>query len=590
MTDMEDAKEEIRARLPIEDVVGRYVELKRAGRNMKGLSPWTNERTPSFMVSPEKGIWHDFSANKGGDIFAFLMDVAGVSFRDALETRGGWAGVELKTYGDGRSAARKKRALAANELACKFFQLALTKNKRVAEYVFYKRNLNRKTVEEFRIGYAPAQGKVLVELMQRKGFTAEELADGGLVNRFGGDLFRGRMTVPLMDAMGVVIGFTARLVEDVKDAPKYLNTPETVLYNKSRHIFGLSQAKEAIRKNGFAVVVEGNMDVISSHQAGVKETVATGGTAMTELHLKELARRTKDIRLAYDGDAAGVAAAERAIMLAGGLGIALSVVSDYQGCKDPDELIQKGPELWQAAVAAAVPAVDWLLDKYAERLDVSSARGKREFSDVAVKLLGYIKDPVEHEHYEQEVARRLGVSVEALRNKEVVRDGDASKYGRASANRYSRRPDTLANLSSQTSKPSAELLSRADSAVPNPLEDKLISILLMREKLRGQVQVEELMGVYHRTAVERGFAIDKTEGDLYTWAQVRRLEFEGRYGGWTDSDLAEEIKGLKTAINKQKLKQQKTALQRKLADAELMGDEAKVKDLLGAINKLNREG
>jgi DNA primase len=598
---MDDVKEEIRARLPIEDVVGRYVQLKRAGKNLKGLSPWTNEKTPSFMVSPEKGIWHDYSANKGGDIFAFLMEVEGLGFREAMEKLAGWAGVEIKKYeGDGRRAALKKRASEANELACKFFQICLVKNPKIAEYVFYRRNLNKRTVEQFRVGYAPKGGRVLVDLLKRKGFADEELKEAGLVNRFGGDLFRERMTVPLMDAMGSVIGFTARIVDDkLKDAPKYLNTNETILYTKSRHIFGLSQAKEAIRKNGFAVVVEGNMDVISSHQAGVHEAVATGGTAMTENHLKELARRTNDIRLAYDGDKAGVAAAERAIMMAGGMGISLSIISDYDGAKDPDELIQRGPELWQRAVEQAVPAMDWLLGKYEERCDMKSARGKREFSDMAVTMLGFVKDPVEYEHYEQVVAGRLGVSVEALRNKELLSaapsDAALPGHDREPARRYAGRPLSRSNLPSQTGESQPEtapegLESNSDTQMTRltPMEERLVAIAVGNDGLRGGVADGDFVSGTGVELARRGFDIDKTEGNLYNVAERMRLLYEGRYADWADNELQQEIEYLRAEIKKTKIAKQKEILSKELSDAELMGDEAAVMDLLGRIDQLNR--
>lgn len=414
---MNDAKEEIKARLPIEDVIGQYIELKRAGKTLKGRSPWGVDKTPSFMVSPEKGIWHDFSANKGGDIFTFVMEVEGIPFREALEKLAARAGVDITKYSGGdRDVARKKaRAREALALATKYYQICLTKSKTVCDYVFYKRNLNRGTVEEFKIGYAPQGGKVLTEVLKRKGFSLSELNDAGLLNRFQGDMFRGRMTVPFIDTTGDVIGFTARIIG--QGEPKYLNTPETLLFNKSRYIFGLYQAKEAIRRNGFVVIVEGNMDVISSHQAGVREAVATSGTAMTELHLKTLSHLTSDIRLAYDGDAAGIKATERAIMMAGDLGIDLSVISNYHGAKDPDELIQKDPELWKQAVQNTTPAIDWLLKKYEEGLNLNTGAGKRKYSDVALKLLGYIKDEVERAGYEKVVARKLDVSVEDLREK-----------------------------------------------------------------------------------------------------------------------------------------------------------------------------
>ena len=405
---MQDAKEEIKARLAVEDVISQYVELKRAGRTLKGRSPWGVDKTPSFMVSPEKGIWHDFSANKGGDIFTFVMEVEGISFKEALEKLAQQAGVDISKYagGDAKMAQRKARAREALELATKYYQFCLSKSKRVSEYVFYKRNLNRKTVQEFRIGYAPQDGQACKKFLMSRGFSERELSDAGLLNRFNGDMFRGRMMVPFIDSSGV-IGFTARVLD--KSEPKYLNTSETLLFNKSRFIFGLANAKEAIRKNGYVVIVEGNMDVISSHQAGVKEAVATSGTAMTEQHLKILSRLTNDIRLAYDGDEAGVKAAERAIMMAGDLGLNLTVISDYQGAKDPDELIQRGAELWQKAVENRQPAVEWLLDRYEERLDLSSGFGKKEYSDVALRLLDYVKDKVERAHYEEMVAKSAAV-------------------------------------------------------------------------------------------------------------------------------------------------------------------------------------
>jgi DNA primase len=288
------------------------------------------------------------------------------------------------------------------------------------KYVFYKRNLNKNTVEKFRIGYAPKSGRALVDFLTKRGFTKQEIEDAGLVNRFGGDLFKGRMTVPLMDVSGRVIGFTARIIEKDENSPKYLNTPETILYNKGRHIFGLSQAKDAIRRSEFVVVVEGNMDVISSHQAGVCEAVATAGTAMTEMHLKSFSRMTNDIRLAYDGDEAGVRAAERAISMASKFGIFLSVIDDYHGCKDADELIQKDPALWQKAVQSYRPALEWLLEKYEGKYNLRTEKGFAEYATEARRLIDDVEDAVLREKYERQVADRLGISLEAFRAKKIA--------------------------------------------------------------------------------------------------------------------------------------------------------------------------
>lgn len=414
---MNDAKEEIKSRLAIEDVVGQYVELKRAGRSLKGHSPWGVDKTPSFMVSPEKGIWHDFSANKGGDIFSFVMEVEGISFREALEKLAAQAGVDLTRYqgGDPQVMKKKLRAKEALSLATKYYQACLVRNREVCEYVFYKRNLNRSTVADFKIGYSPASGKALLEVLKKRGFTNAELETAGLLNQYGSDMFKNRMMIPFIDTTGNVIGFTARIIG--KGEPKYLNTSDTLLFYKSRFIFGLYNAKEAIRRSGFVVIVEGNMDVISSHQAGVKEAVATSGTAMTEQHLKALSNLTTDIRLAYDGDEAGVRATERAIMMAGDLGIDLTVISNYHGAKDPDELIQKDPKLWQAAVNERVPAVDWLLNKYEENLNLREAPDVRKYTDVALKLLSYVKDEIERAKYEEKVAKKIDLPVEILREK-----------------------------------------------------------------------------------------------------------------------------------------------------------------------------
>jgi len=222
--------------------------------------------------------------------------------------------------------------------------------------------------------------------------------------------------IPLQDAQGRVIGFTARLLIDDPNAPKYINTPQTVLYDKSRHIYGLHLAKESIRKSKFAVLVEGNLDVISSHQAGIKQVVATAGTALTEPNLKALSRFTGDIRLSFDADKAGVAATERAIPIASRVKVSLSII-DIPSGKDPDELIKQDPKLWEKAIGKNKYALDWLTDLYAKKLDLKSAVGKREFSDVLLPVVRALADPVERDHYLTSISETIGVSKEALTQK-----------------------------------------------------------------------------------------------------------------------------------------------------------------------------
>lgn len=416
-----DAVEDIKARLSIEDVVSRYVELKRAGRNLRGLSPFNNEKTPSFMVSPDKQIWHDFSSGKGGNMFSFVMEMEGVDFRGAMDLLARQAGIDLSQYKRtaGQGGQQKERLFQALEAATHFYQTQFKQNKTALEYILKKRAFSKEITLEFRIGYSPNTSNSLTRYLLNKKFTLDELKKAGLsTQRFKepSDMFRGRIMVPLMDPFGRVIGFTARLLNDDPNAPKYINTPQTMLYDKSRHVFGLSQAKEAIRKLNYVVVTEGNLDVIASHQAGVRQTVATAGTAMTEQHFKQLGRLTPDVRLAFDQDKAGIAATERSIPLAAKADVSLSIIT-IQDAKDPDELIQKDPKLWQQAVEQHDYAIDWLIKRYQRELDLTTAVGKRQFTDILLKVVRGLPDSVEQDHYVVQLSELIGVSADALRSK-----------------------------------------------------------------------------------------------------------------------------------------------------------------------------
>ena len=392
------------------------------------------------------------------------------------------------------------------------------------------------------IGYSPASGKALINVLEKRGFSLNDLDSAGLLYQYKGDLFRDRMMVPFIDTTGNVIGFTARILK--KGEPKYLNTPETILFNKSRFIFGLYNAKESIRRSGFVVIVEGNMDVISSHQAGVKEAVATSGTAMTEQHLKALSKLTSDIRLAYDGDAAGVKATERAIMLAGDLGINLTVISNYHGAKDPDELIQKDPKLWQQAVEERVPAVDWLLKKYEENLDLNSAPDKKQYSDIALKILGYVNDEVERASYEIKVAKKLGIEVEILREK-----GErlSKKLEQSAAHRFLKKPKT--------------------SVTPDnikKLEDSLLAL--------------KIFGGVTKTKIPLEIPEDETR------LSELELVFNSEHAGFADSDYEKEAAELLARYNSECKKQRIKELNTKLA--ETSEDDDAYEDILREILNL----
>ena len=575
---MQDAKEEVRARLNIEDVIGEYVQLKRAGRNLKGLSPFTDERTPSFMVSPEKQIWHDFSSGKGGDIFTFVMLVEGMDFRQALEYLARKAGVDLSlfSHGDGRTAKRRARAGEALKLAANFYQQNLVKNSAAREYAVKKRRLNRQTIGDFIIGYAPDQGDALTKALEKRGFSRRELADAGLVNRFGGDLFRGRMMVVLSDSSGEVVGFTGRIIRDDPRAPKYLNTPQTLLFDKSRHIFGLYQAKEAIRKSDAAVIVEGNLDVVSSHQAGVKNVVATAGTAMTLQHLKALSRLAGRIRLAFDGDRAGVSATERAINLAQEIGVELEVVSLPDDVKDPDELIQKDAALWKAAVERAQPAVDWVIARHAEMEDLATAEGKRRFSTTALRIVRGLKDPVEQEHYLAVISKKTGASITALK---------AKLAGEKTVNQQLRK-------------------TKIDKEKPHPVQDEtedMLAGLAASEKtvrrwlaaISGEMlendNARQLIG-YLRENLDIDLSnIPQGLQKIEQYVKIVQLKSESRYANWEQKSLDEEMARLVRQITIKHRENQKNQLLTQLREAEAAGDEVLSQRLRQNLNQLIKE-
>lgn len=562
---MDDAKEEVRARLSIEDVIGEYVQLKRAGRSFKGLSPFTSEKTPSFIVSPDKNIWHDFSSNKGGDVFSFIMEVEGMDFRQALELLARKAGVDLSLYQTkGKDTAKRKRVLLeATRLAVAYYQHSLLRNPRALEYIFKKRGLTKETVADFRIGYAPDQGNALVQFLTRKGFTKKDLAEAGLVNRFGSDLFRARMMVPLLDESGQAIGFTGRIIADDPNAPKYLNTPATLLYDKSRHIFGLSQAKESIRKGDYSVLVEGNLDVVSSHQAGVRAVVATAGTALTEHQLRSLKRLSSNIRLAFDGDKAGVAATERAIPIASSLGISLTVVTLPEEAKDPDELIQQDVGLWTGAIEAAEPAVDWVIGQYAARENLTTAEGKRRFSTAALAIIQVLADPVEQDHYQRVVARMTGTSIEAIQSKMT---------GNTTAKKSLKPIAETAGRSIEFSYTHIDTAIGAGLMYPSlrTLFADITPATLDDERRR---QATEFLQKHTGTV---GADIPPELQDIDEYAKVVVLRAEKRYDGWKDDDIRLEVAEL---LRQYRTEQQKQELELKIRSAEDRGDEAEVERL-----------
>lgn len=575
-----DAVEEIKQRLAIEDVIGEYFELKRAGRNFRGLSPFGAEKTPSFMVSPEKQIWHDFSSGKGGNIFSFIMEMEGLDFKGALELLARKAGVELTQYRSSNYAKNTKikdRLYLALDWATKFYQLQLKSNSHILEYVLKDRALTKDTVLEFRVGYAPESGQALSNFLLKKGFTAEEINKAGLGNIFNGnlrDMFRGRMMIALMDTQNRVIGFTARIIKNDLSTPKYINTPGTMLYDKSRHVFGLSQAKDAIRKLDFVVVVEGNMDVIASHQAGVKNVVATAGTAMTGQQIKEISRFSSDIRLCFDADKAGQNAIERTINLAIGMDLKLGVITLTDG-KDPDELIKIDKIAWQKSVSNVAYAVDWLIDFYAKNLDLSSGADKKNYSKKIIPVIAKLPNPIEKEHFQRLLADKLGVSTDAI-----------TKQNNLVRKKVYKNPKN--NL----------VISRVLADIAKT-ENQYLSLMLSQPSLRLYMNVAESKMLHSEERVEMfelikkyplgkaNFILEKIKGvqNLTDYGKIIILLYEELYANLEFVELQYEAARLQVRVIEHFVKEEKLKV---MGHLKLVPNEAQTTRLLQAVKKLDQ--
>lgn len=414
----ENTTEEIKSRLNIVDVVGSYIKLDKSGTHWKANCPFHQERTPSFMVNEERNMWHCFGCAKGGDIFAFVMEIEGLEFREALVMLAERAGVELPKYSRESESSRdsKERLYEILALATKFYEHQLWEGPGKAKILGYLmgRGLSEETIKNFRLGYAPDGWQHLSEFLMKKGYAAQELENAGLALRKEKgsghyDRFRDRIMFPIMDILGRPIGFSARVAPGGNESQaKYINTPETPLYHKSRALYGLSHAKQAMKAASYTIVVEGNVDVIALHQAGLENTVAVSGTALTEEQLAIMKRYGGEVRLFFDMDGAGQKAARKSAELALAKELNVSLVSLPFG-KDAADMGKDDPEKLKEAVGAPVPAPEYFLKKSLESHSKDTAEGKRAIVSDFTDLLIFIKNPLERSFWIKELAREINM-------------------------------------------------------------------------------------------------------------------------------------------------------------------------------------
>jgi len=446
---MDSQVDEIKLKLDVVDVISGYVRLTQSGANFKACCPFHNEKTASFVVSREKQIWHCFGCQKGGSIFDFVMEMEGVEFKEALRILAGKAGVALKKQNP-KLISQRNKVLDCLDSASRFFYQVLLKADQAEHARMYlkDRNVNDVTVDDFKLGYAPDTWDALYNGLRKKGFYANDIERAGLIikKQNGGyyDRFRNRIMFPIKDINGNVVGFSGRVLpvippptpplsrggakkfppyqggkqggfKDLGNTPaKYINSPQTDVFDKSRIIYGLDKARNEMRKNNLAIIVEGQMDVIASHQAGVKNAAACSGTALTAEHIKIIKRYTNNIALCFDMDEAGKKAARRAVDIALQAEMNVKHIS-IPGGKDPDECIRINAEDWKSAITNVKPFMDYYFKQILAGLDVNNIEEKREAVRQILMLISKMNNKVEQIHYLQKLANETNVQESVLR-------------------------------------------------------------------------------------------------------------------------------------------------------------------------------
>ena len=597
-----DPKEEVRHRLPVEEVVGEYLELKPAGGgSLKTVCPFHSEKTPSFYVSKEKQIWHCFGCDKGGDIFSFVMEMEGVEFPEALRLLAKKAGVEIPRY-DSTQSNERSRLVEINELARRFFEKVYLDSSASVDARAYvaSRGFSEALREEFGLGHAPDAWDKLVSFLGKRGYGNGEMVAAGLaLNRKEGsgviDRFRDRLMVPLLDAHGNTVAFTGRVLPGAPEkagskipskveGPKYMNSPETAVYHKGELLYGLSKAKQAIKAEKAAIIVEGNLDVIASHKAGVKHVVASSGTALTQAQIQLLSRYTDTLVFCFDRDAAGFNAALRGIRLAAETGMRVQVLLIPKDAgKDPDDVVRKDPELWKKIAASPVPLMEYYFEQATYGKDLNEVETKRKIGHFLVEEIGRLEDPIEREHWLSKLGDLLHMDVEILRG--MMKKGDHTTPRSQERNNTEAKPERLTRVDK-----ALEVLLGVFLQFPE--QRKVIS-----EKLEASWLTEHALGrLYHLVQVryhareknpdaQTSFFStfeDEVAGDVEMTHLLHHVSLLGERiaSDVSSADLPIYVQEHMLVLEGEWKKRRRGELERELRSAEARGDEEAVQRLL----------
>jgi DNA primase len=457
--------DEVKQRTDIIDVVSQHVTLTKVGRTFRGLCPFHSEKHPSFYVYPEQQSWHCFGCNTGGDVFSFIMKKQNIDFGEVLRQLAQRAGVAIPSrFEPGAESEERQKLYQINEAAAQYFHNLLnsTAGEKARGYL-KERGFTSQTITEFQLGYSLDSWEGLKQHLMNRGYSEGELLTAGLIIEAEGrkthDRFRNKLMFPISDARGRIIGFGARVFDD--SLPKYINSPQTSVFDKSGSLYGLNLAKDAIRQQDLAVIVEGYMDVITAHQNGFTNIVASMGTSVTDKQVTILKRLSKNITLALDADAAGEEAMLRGVGLENNLGAEVKVIILPKG-KDPDDVIKQDAKAWQKLLEQALPVVDYTFNMVASGLDLTNAKGKSQAADKLLTIIAEITDPIRQAHYLQKLAKLLQVSERSIE---------------AALTRI--RPRPRRELSKEVATPLHPLLS-------SPIEEYCLALLLQHPELKDR--------------------------------------------------------------------------------------------------------
>lgn len=574
--------EEIKQRISIEDVISRYVRLKPSGKNLFGLCPFHKEDTPSFSVNPELQIFKCFGCGEGGDVFSFIQKIENIEFYEALQQLADEAGIKLKTeQRDPEKAKKYLKIQEAHRLASDFYHNILKNQKEGQEARAYLKNrqISKKAIDEFKLGYSPSSKstKLLLDFLKKNGFSGDSIVEYGLAVKKDGkirDKFINRIMFPIFDKRGKIIAFSGRAIEKDPERPKYLNSPETLIFLKRRNLFGFYQGKQSIRKHGYTILVEGQTDVISSWQVGVKNIVAPLGTGLTDEQLELIKKISPEIILAFDTDRAGLMAIMRAAKQALSKGMTVFASKIKYG-KDADECIRKDKNLWYETIEDRVPVITFFLDIIIDKYDPKTLDGKKTIISKISSLMRVISDPVIKDHHIKEISTLTGINQDILRETFSGEETEIIEKTESEINHYKSQLNTEIYLLTMIIQYPDQLKSKI-----NKIELKYIQDKQIREALKRIISQIEKSGKIKMNSIKKG--LDENTTGILEDSAMRPLWVENP----NISELSDEFEDTITKIEISYLKNEISNLKNKLSLSEQQGKTKESNEILNTINTL----